>query len=76
LKDDFLCVAERHHLIEEIGYPARIWALTARPDFRAQGAPPMNCSRFVFCWDGKPNRSGAVLRVLPPPGESKGNEKS
>jgi hypothetical protein len=61
LKADFLNAQERHQLISEIGYPARIWSLTSRPDFRRQGAPPMNCSWFI--WDG--HASSAMLKLLP-----------
>jgi hypothetical protein len=50
LKADFLNAQRAIPLIEKIGYPARIWALTDRPDFEGQGAPCMNCSWHV--WDG------------------------
>jgi hypothetical protein len=50
LKADFLCARERLALVNDFGYPARIWGLIARPDFRSQGAPTMNCAWFV--WDG------------------------
>jgi hypothetical protein len=45
----FLNTQQRHKLVNELGYPARIWGLTTRPDFRGQKAPPMNCAWFV--WD-------------------------
>jgi hypothetical protein len=61
LKADFLNAQERRELVNEIGYPARIWGLTSRPDFRRQGAPPMNCSWFI--WDG--HASSAMLKLLP-----------
>jgi hypothetical protein len=49
-KADFLCAQQRHRLVNEFGYPARIWGLTERPDFLRQGGPTMNCAWFV--WDG------------------------
>jgi hypothetical protein len=49
LKADFLNAEQRRKLVEQVGYPTRIWVLTERPDFRNQGAPTMNCSWFV--WD-------------------------
>jgi hypothetical protein len=62
LKADFLNTGARYRLVNEIGYPSRIWGLTSRPDFLGQGAPTMNCSWFV--WEGHAPR--AVLELLPP----------
>src|SRR5229473_2432436 len=45
---DFLNAKRAVRLIDEIGYPIRIWALTERPDFLGQGAPTMNCSWYVW----------------------------
>ena len=50
LKADFLCAQQRLKLVQEFGYPARIWGLTERPDFLGQGGPTMNCAWLV--WDG------------------------
>jgi hypothetical protein len=63
LKADFLCAQQRLKLVEEFGYPARIWGLTERPDFCAQGAPTMNCAWFV--WDGV-NKTRARFELLTP----------
>ena len=61
LKADFMCAQRRLELVNELGYPARIWGLTERPDFLGQGGPTMNCSWFV--WDGA-NRSHAQFELL------------
>ena len=37
LKADFMCAQRRLELVNELGYPARIWGLTERPDFLGQG---------------------------------------
>ena len=50
LKADFLGAQQRLKLVQEFGYPARIWGLTERPDFLGQGGPTMNCAWLV--WDG------------------------
>jgi hypothetical protein len=60
LKADFLNAQRAIKLIDAIGYPARIWALTERPDFLGQGAPTMNCSWYVF--DGRSD--AASLKLL------------
>jgi hypothetical protein len=62
LKSDFLCAQRAIRLINAVGYPARIWALTERPDFLGQGAPTMCCSWFV--WQGRSER--AALELLSP----------
>lgn len=49
LKSDFFN-SQRSHNVFKTWRPARIHALSWRPDFRNQGAPTMNCSWFV--WDG------------------------
>jgi hypothetical protein len=61
LKADFLCARERLELVQELGYPARIWGLTERPDFRSQGAPTMHCAWFI--WDGV-NKTHARFELL------------
>jgi hypothetical protein len=65
LKADFLNAQRAQPLIETVGYPARIWVLTERPDFLAQGAPTMNCSWFVFAG----RHSKASLQLLPMRGD-------
>ena len=61
LKADFLCAQQRLKLVNEFGYPARIWGLTERPDFLGQGGPTMNCAWFV--WDGA-NRNHSQFGLL------------
>jgi hypothetical protein len=61
LKADFLNAQRAIRLIDKVGYPARICAMTDRPDFLGQGAPTMNCSWFVF--EGRSEHS--ELRLLP-----------
>ena len=63
LKGDFLNAQRAISLIDEVGYPERVWALTKRPDFRNQDAPPMNCSWYIFTWR---RRTSAALRLLAP----------
>jgi len=65
LKADFLNAKRAVRLIDEIGYPIRIWALTERPDFLGQGAPTMNCSWYV--WSNRHNY--ASFRLLSITGE-------
>jgi hypothetical protein len=60
LKADFLNAQRAWQLIDEIGYPVRIWMLTERPDFLGQGAPTMNCSWYV--WSGR--HGSAKSRLL------------
>jgi hypothetical protein len=62
LKADFLCAKRGLKLVEDIGYPARIWGLTKRPDFLGQGAPVMNCAWYV--WHGTGCRHSS-FRLLP-----------
>jgi hypothetical protein len=61
LKADFLCAQQRLRLVTELGYPARIWGLTERPDFLGQGGPTMNCAWVV--WDGV-NRNHSRFELL------------
>lgn len=61
LKADFMCAQQQLRLVNELGYPARIWALTERPDFLGQGGPTMNCAWFV--WDGV-NKTHARFALL------------
>lgn len=53
LKADFLNSSRRYEIFHNVWRPARIFALSWRPDFMGQGSPPMNCSWYVF--DGKKN---------------------
>jgi hypothetical protein len=59
LKADFLNAQRAIRLVNAIGYPARIWALTERPGFLGQGAPTMNCSWYV--WSGRSERASTEL---------------
>jgi hypothetical protein len=61
LKVDFLCAQARLKLVNDLGYPARIWGLTERPDFLGQGGPTMNCAWFV--WHGV-NRNHSQFELL------------
>jgi hypothetical protein len=56
-----LCAQQRLRLVTELGYPARIWGLTERPDFLGQGGPTMNCAWVV--WDGV-NRNHSRFELL------------
>jgi hypothetical protein len=66
LKADVMNTDEKRRLVEHVGHPTRVWVLTARLDFLGQGAPPQNCSWFV--WD-RWHAPETVYRVLacPPP---------
>jgi len=61
LKSQFWHAEERRALFE-LHPPARIWALTWRPDFLGGGAPTMDCSWFV--WE-RMQRSQTIDRPLP-----------
>jgi hypothetical protein len=62
LKADFMGAQQRLKLVEEFGYPARVWGLTERPDFLGQGGPTMNCSWYI--WHGV-GRTHAQFKLLP-----------
>jgi hypothetical protein len=72
LKADFLNALRAIKLIDEVGYPARIWVLTKRPDFLGQGAPTMNCAWFI--WSGR--STSASLALLTAPGSRLGRAAS
>jgi hypothetical protein len=63
LKAFYLNYGRALMLVNDIGYPARIWGLTKRPDFRSQGGPPIDCAWFV--WDARKGRAThSVYRLL------------
>ena len=66
LKADFLNSSRRYEIFHNIWRPARILALSWRPDFMGQGSPPMNCSWYIF--DGKKNLS-TTFSVIGKPNE-------
>ena len=60
LKTSFWHASRRAPLFE-MWQPARIYAMTWRPDFRSLGAPTMDC---IWCvWDGKSAKT--EYRILP-----------
>ncbi len=62
LKATFWHAARRQELFE-LWKPARIYAMTWRPDFRSLGAPTMDC---VWCvWDGHVERTAYCLLEKP-----------
>lgn len=65
LKSTFFHAAERVALFRRYP-PARIWALSWRPDFLAKGAPTMECCWFV--WDRGCAGLGTRYGVLTRPG--------
>jgi len=64
LKGDWLNAGVRAELCKEVGHPTRIWAMTRRPDFRNQGAPPMTCSWYVWDWGQVPHAEESILKIL------------
>lgn len=63
LKADFFNSAKGHKLFHK-HRPARILALSWRPDFRNQGSPTMNCSWFV--WES-PHDQETTFNVIEKP---------
>jgi hypothetical protein len=47
-KADWLNAADRGVMVETVWCPARCYLLQWRLDFKNQGAPTMNCNRYVF----------------------------
>ena len=51
--------ADRRRELFNAWRPARVWALTWRPDFMGRGAPTMDC---IWCvWDGNPEKTEYAL---------------